>query len=94
MESLRIDKWLWFARFFKSRGLAQRLVEEGDVRLNDRAVGKTSIPVQPGDEVTFRQGRGWRRVLVLELGNRRGPATEAQALYRELPPPPPADDWA
>jgi ribosome-associated heat shock protein Hsp15 len=94
MGGLRIDKWLWFARFCKTRSLAQHLVEEGDVRLNNRPVGKTSATVQPGDELIFPQGRGWRRVMVMDLGIRRGPALEAQALYRELSPPdPPPDDW-
>jgi ribosome-associated heat shock protein Hsp15 len=93
METLRIDKWLWFARFCKSRSIAQQWVESGEVSLNGRPVGKSSAGLHPGDEVVFPLGRGWRRVRVVALGTRRGPAPEARDLYEELPPPPPpADD--
>jgi len=95
MESLRIDKWLWFARVCKSRSLAQHLIEDGDVRLNNQPIAKTSVLVRPGDEIVFRQGRGWRHLMVVALGSRRGPAAEAAALYRELAAPkPPPDHWA
>jgi ribosome-associated heat shock protein Hsp15 len=95
MEGLRIDKWLWFARLCKSRSLAQHCVEEGWVRLNSQPVGKASAIVRTGDELIFRQGHAWRRVVVLGFGNRRGPAAEAQGLYRDLAAPdPPPDDWA
>ncbi len=87
MESLRVDKWLWFARFCKSRSLAQQLLDSGEVRLNGRPVGKASAAVKPGDELIFPLGRGWRRVQVVSLGSRRGPASEARALYEDLPPP-------
>ncbi|PKU24359.1 RNA-binding S4 domain-containing protein [Telmatospirillum siberiense] len=92
MEALRIDKWLWFARFCKSRSLAQHLLAEGGVILNERPVVKASATVRSGDELIFRQGRAWRRVLVLDLGHRRGPAPEAQGLYRELAAPEAATD--
>ena len=87
MAGLRIDKWLWFARLCKTRSLAQAWVEGGEVLLNGRAVGKASMAVKPGDDVAFRWGRGWRRVRVAGLGERRGPAPEAQALYEEMPAP-------
>jgi ribosome-associated heat shock protein Hsp15 len=87
MEGLRLDKWLWFARFCKSRSIAQGLIEGGEVRLNGRAVGKASASVKPGDEVIFPAGRSLRRVRVVALGERRGPAPEAQSLYDELPAP-------
>lgn len=87
MEGLRIDKWLWFARFCKSRSLAQTLVEEGCVRVNGRLIDKASCTVKPGDRVVMRLGRVWRQVEVVVLGERRGPAPEAQALYALLPPP-------
>ena len=94
MNGLRIDKWLWFARFCKSRSLAQHLIEAGEVKLNGQAVAKTSALVQGGDELIFRQGRVWRRVIVVGMAARRGPPGEAQALYQELDPPqPPPDDW-
>lgn len=88
MAELRIDKWLWFARFCKSRSLAQTLVEEGAVRINGRPVAKASATVKPGDRVLMRLGRIWRQVDVIALGQRRGPAEEAQTLYVLLPPPP------
>lgn len=89
MASLRIDKWLWFARFFKTRSLAASVVEAGEVRLNGVAVAKTSQAVKAGDELIFPTGKRMRRVIVLDVGERRGPAPEAQALYREEDPPPP-----
>ncbi|MDR3436332.1 RNA-binding S4 domain-containing protein [Telmatospirillum sp.] len=95
MDGLRIDKWLWFARFCKSRSLAQHLIDEGAVKLNNRPIDKVSTTVREGDELTFRQGRGWRRVMVTGIGSRRGSTSEAQALYQELAAPdPPPDDWA
>lgn len=92
--SLRIDKWLWFARFFKTRSLAASVVAEGEVLLNGAAVSKTSAAVRVGDELVFPTGKRRRRVTVLALGERRGPAPEAQALYREEEPPPPEDPFA
>lgn len=86
-EASRIDKWLWFARLFKSRSQAAAAVEAGAVRINGAAAAKPAQPVHPGDEVVFPAGRRLRRVVVVSLGTRRGPAAEAQALYRELQPP-------
>ena len=88
MESLRLDKWLWFARFLKSRSMAQGLIEEGGVQINSKTVIKTATSIKPGDEILFPQGKRWRLVRVLALGERRGPAPEAQSLYEELHPPP------
>lgn len=85
---LRIDKWLWHARFFKTRSLAARVVSDGAVRLNGDRVTKASINVAPGDALTFPQGRRIRVVEVVALGTRRGPAEEAQALYLDHTPPP------
>jgi ribosome-associated heat shock protein Hsp15 len=93
-DSLRIDKWLWFARFFKTRSLAAAVVSEGEVLMNGVVVGKTSALVRVGDELIFPTGKRRRRVTVLCLGERRGPAPEAQALYREEEPPPPEDPFA
>ena len=86
-DTARIDKWLWCARFFKSRSLAQSVVEAGEVRLNGMPVAKAAQAVRPGDEVVFATGKRWRRVRVVGLATRRGPAPEAQALYEELDPP-------
>ena len=84
--AIRIDKWLWYARFFKSRTLASRLVSEGHVRVNRERVTKSHGAIRPGDVLTFPQGREIRVVRVLDCGERRGPAPEAQALYEDLEP--------
>ena len=82
MESrIRLDKWLWQARFFKSRSLSASVVEAGHVRLNGQHVTKPAQGVGPGDVLTFAQGRAIRVVRILAIGTRRGPASEAQALY-------------
>lgn len=84
VETIRLDKWLWQARFFKSRSLSAHAVEAGHVRLNAQIVLKTAQPVRPGDVLTFQQGGRVRVVRVLAPGQRRGPATEAQHLYLDL----------
>lgn len=78
---LRIDKWLWQARFFKTRSLAAKQVSSGHVRVNGTRAGKPAQGVAPGDVLTFIQAREVRVVEVVALGERRGPAPEAQALY-------------
>ena len=88
-ESLRLDKWLWFARFFKSRSLASSLCLAGKVRVDGSVVTKAHFAVRPGHVLTFVQGNHVRIVRVLALGTRRGPAPEAQALYEDLAPPSP-----
>lgn len=85
---IRIDKWLWHARFFKSRRLASEAVTSGPLRLNGQRVAKPSQTVRHGDVVTFVQGRTVRVARVLAPGHRRGPASEAQALYEDLTPAP------
>ncbi|MFK7869934.1 MAG: RNA-binding S4 domain-containing protein [Roseobacter sp.] len=85
-QKLRLDKWLWHARFFKTRSLAATLVAAGDVRVNGTRVTKRSHQVQQGDVLTFAQGRLIRVVRVEALGTRRGPAPEAQTLYADLTP--------
>lgn len=81
--SRRLDQWLWFARFAKSRSLAARLCAAGAINVNGAAVAKANHAVRPGDVVTLPQGPWQRTVEVLALGVRRGPASEAQTLYRE-----------
>jgi len=79
----RVDQWLWFARFVKSRSLAARLCAAGAVTINGSAVTKPNQTVRVGDVVKLPQG-GWQRtVRVLALGVRRGPASEARLLYEE-----------
>jgi ribosome-associated heat shock protein Hsp15 len=84
----RIDQWLWFARIAKSRTLAQALVDRGKVRINRDRVGKPSASVKPGDVLTLMLGPNVRVLEILGIGARRGPASEAQLLYRDLAPPP------
>ena len=88
-EKLRVDKWLWHARFFKTRSLAAARVKAGAVRINATATEKTSSMVAAGDVLTFAQGDHIRVIQIAALGERRGPAPEAQALYTDLSPPQP-----
>ncbi len=86
-EKLRLDKWLWQARFFKTRSLSAKQVSGGHVRLNGTKVHKPAHSVTSGDVLTFPQGNEIRVVKVRALGTRRGPAPEAQTLYEDLTPP-------
>jgi ribosome-associated heat shock protein Hsp15 len=79
--SLRIDKWLWHARFYKTRVLAQGAAASGHIRLNGRRIEKASAEVRVGDLLTVPRGREVVVVRVLAFGLRRGSATEAQTLY-------------
>ena len=83
-EKVRVDKWLWRARFFKTRGLAAELAGSGRLRINSEHVAKPSQPVRPGDVLTFPQGNRIRVIRIEALGSRRGPAPEARALYTDL----------
>ncbi len=87
--TLRADKWLWYARFFKTRSLAAKLCNAGKLHVSGEAVSKAHHKVKPGDVLTFPQGRHVRVVKLLELGTRRGPAPEARLLYEDLEPPSP-----
>ena len=82
----RIDKWLWQARFYKTRSLAARQVSDGHVRVNGERASKPAQAIAPGDVLTFPQGRMIRVVEVRAIGQRRGPAAEAQALYDDRTP--------
>ncbi len=82
MDVLRIDKWLWAARFYKTRSLAVEEIGKGRVLVNEQAV-KPSREVRPGDLVTLRQGPVTRSVTVRALSGQRGPAPVAQQLYEE-----------
>ena len=86
---IRVDKWLWYARFFKSRGLAGELAGSGVLRVNGDRVAKASHSVRPGDVLTFPKDRHIRVIQIDAIGERRGPAPEAQALYTDLDPPQP-----
>lgn len=91
---MRVDKWLWHTRFFKTRGRASERVAAGHVRVNGDRIGKISHKVGPGDVLTFPQERDVRVVRVLALTTRRGPAAEAQSCYEDLTPERVRDDSA
>ena len=83
-DSLRVDKYLWFARFFKTRSLATKRANGGRIRINGNKIKKSSDTVRIGDILTFAQGNEIRVIRVLNLGTRRGPAQEAQSLYEDI----------
>ncbi|RYE57126.1 MAG: RNA-binding S4 domain-containing protein [Hyphomicrobiales bacterium] len=88
MEKQRLDKWLFFSRAVKSRTLAQKLIETGAIRVNSERTERSDHKVGAGDVLTMTihdQLRVWR---ILDAGERRGPAPEAQGLYEDLSPPP------
>jgi len=85
---LRLDKWLWFARFFKSRTAASEFCAAGRIRIGHQVVTKAHYPVRPGDVLTFALGSHVRVVRVTALAARRGPAAVARTLYEDLAPPP------
>lgn len=80
----RLDKWLFHARFFKTRALAAAQIDKGRVRINGQRTQKPGHAVREGDVLTFAQADVIRVIRVLNLGVRRGPATEAQGLYADL----------
>ena len=84
----RIDKFLWFARFFKSRTIAATVVADGRVRINGVRCEKPSATVKAGDVLTFPTGALVRVIKVVSGGERRGPAIEARTLYEDMTPPP------
>jgi ribosome-associated heat shock protein Hsp15 len=88
LEACRVDVWLWRARFFKTRSLASRFVDEGRVRLHrdggEVRLDKCSRNIRPGDGLVFAVGGRIVSVRIMAVGERRGPATEARGLYAEL----------
>jgi len=81
-DRVRLDKWLWVARFYKTRALAAEEIGRGRVMVNDQ-VAKASRELKPGDVLALRQGPITRTLLVRALSQQRGPAPVAQALYEE-----------
>jgi ribosome-associated heat shock protein Hsp15 len=82
----RLDRWLWHARFFRTRARAAAFAETGRLRINRRPVGKASALVRVGDVLTFARGEAVFVVEVLALAERRGGADAAHALYRTVAP--------
>ena len=83
-EKVRIDKWLWAARFFKTRALAIDAIKGGKVSHAGSRV-KPSKEVQVGDELSIRQGYAEKTVIIKALSDKRGPAPQAALLYEETP---------
>ena len=82
----RLEKWLWHARFFKTRARAADVIAAGSVRVNATRISRPGRDVTAGDVLTFPQGPRIRVIRILALGLRRGPAPEAQYLYLDLEP--------
>ncbi|TVQ29631.1 MAG: RNA-binding S4 domain-containing protein [Geminicoccaceae bacterium] len=80
----RLDKWLWQARFFKSRSIAAKAIQERRVRVNQAVVTKTHHKVRRGDVLTFAQGANVRVIEVQDCATTRGPAVVARLLYTDL----------
>jgi ribosome-associated heat shock protein Hsp15 len=87
-ESLRLDKFLWFARIVKTRALAQKLAEDGRLRLSGRIVDRSHAPVKVGNVLSFAIHGRIRVIRVEAIPARRGPPAEARTLYTELPETP------
>ncbi|CRH36380.1 Heat shock protein 15 [Pantoea ananatis] len=81
-EGVRLDKWLWAARFYKTRSIAREMIEGGKVHYNGQR-SKPSKLVERDAELTLRQGNEERTVVIAEISEQRRPASEAQLLYRE-----------
>jgi len=88
-DTMRIDKWLWVARFFKTRADANRLVAGGRLRLDGEPMSKPHRQVGEGHVLTFPKGEDIRVIRVLATAPRRGPASQARLLYEDLAPPEP-----
>ena len=82
MERLRVDKWLWAARFFKTRSIAKSAIEGGKVHLDGQRV-KVSREIGVGEKLTIKQGWDEKEIVVKALSDRRGPAPTARDLYDE-----------
>ena len=88
-ETLRVDKWLWFARFARTRTSAARIVTEARFRVNGQPTDKAHYAIRAGDVLTFALGPHIRIIKVVALALRRGGAPEARLLYEDLDPPQP-----
>ena len=92
VSSLRLDKWLWFARLARTRSLAAKLCASGCVAVGSHVAAKPHHPIHVGDAVTMEMPRLRRVLIVRALGERRGPAVEARRLYDEEASLPREDD--
>ena len=83
-EKIRLDTWLWYARFYKSRNLSSKAISSGKIRINSNKTTKPAAKVKTHDVLTLSYVNEIRLIQVQSLGSRRGPASEAQSLYIEL----------
>ena len=83
-EKIRLDTWLWYARFYKSRSLSAKAILSGKLRLNSNKIIKPASKVKTNDVLTINHINMVRIIQVQSLGSRRGPASEAQKLYNDL----------
>ena len=83
-ETMRLDRFLWFARFAKTRSAAQKIAAQGRLRLDGRAIDRASATVRVGSVLAFMQGTQVRAIRIEALPPRRGPAPEARACYTDL----------
>ena len=83
-DQVRLDRWLWYCRFFKSRTVAARQVKKNMFRVNGKRVSKASYLIKLGDVVIFIEKNEVRRVKVVAAGHRRGASSEAKSLYEDL----------
>ena len=84
---MRVDKWLWHARFMRSRSKASKFCQSNNLRVNGNIVYKAHYLVKPNDVLTFTMGNNIRVIKILNIGFRRGPASEAEELYDDISPP-------
>ena len=83
-EKIRLDTWLWYARFYKSRSLSSKAILSGKLRINSNKITKPATKVKTNDVLTLNYVNEIRVIQIQSLGSRRGPASEAQSLYIEL----------
>ena len=83
-EKIRLDTWLWYARFYKSRSLSSRAILSGKLRVNSNKITKPASKVKINDVLTINHVNMVRIIQIQSLGARRGPASEAQKLYKDL----------
>ena len=85
-EKIRLDTWLWYARFYKSRSLSSKAILSGKLRLNSNKIIKPASKIKINDVLTINHVNAVRIIQIQSIGSRRGPASEAQALYNDLSP--------
>ena len=83
-EKIRLDIWLWYARFYKSRSLSSKAILSGNLRVNSIKIIKPASKVKINDVLTINHVNKVRIIRIQSIGSRRGPASEAQALYNDL----------